>query len=337
MKILLVSNMDNGQQMQLLAEALRKYTDHDALHLNQIRTFLDYDTDLWIGDFANNFEGVKRRTEGYDDFFIFSEIIPDELSLMMPKGLRKNLTSLDVFKKLTKHNTIIRMAGSLSRMSYKERYYAQLKRGWVYAGGYHDFSIASQVGLVAPTRNICPIDKIPEPTPPKDKIRICFSYTKWGKGGDEFTNVMNILTEEYDNVEPVLIKGKSWRETIEIKSTCNINFGHIKRPSKVSAPIEKVYKILTYANSPIESMWLKQPVVSKVDLWTRTLYPDLPIIVIRSEKELYDALKELIEHPEVMNEIGAKGKEFVTKYHHPKVVAEQWDKLMQFVKEAEWA
>ena len=147
---------------------------------------------------------------------------------------------------------------------------------------------------------------------------------------------MDILTEEYDNIEPVPIAKKSWKEAIKIKGTCHVSFGHIKRPPKVSAPIEKVYQILTYANSPIESMWLKQPVVSKVDLWTRALYPDLPIIVIRTEKEMYDALRELIEHPDDMDKIGQKGREFVEKYHHPKVVVEQWDKLMRFVKEAEW-
>ena len=333
MKVLLISFTDNGQQMQLLAEALRKYTDHDALHLNQAQSFLKYDTDLWIGDFINNFGELKKRVEDYDDFFIFSDVVP---GVSMLHGMPIALTHIDILKKMTKHNTIIRTAGTASRQIYEELYYAQLKRGWIYTGGYHEFAIASQVGFVAPTRNICPIDKIPEPKPVENKIRICFSYTKQAMGVDEFTSVVDILTKEYDNVEPVLITDKSWRETVEIKSTCHINFGHIKRPAVASAPIEKVYKILTYGNSLIESMWLGQPVVSKVDLWTRALYPDLPIIVIRSEKELYDALKELIEHPEGWNEIGAKGKEFVEKYHHPKVVAEQWDKLMRFAKEAEW-
>ena len=188
----------------------------------------------------------------------------------------------------------------------------------MYTGAYHDFSISPYIGHVAPTRNIAPIDKIPKPNPPKDgKVRVAFAPTKKAKGTDEFNRVMSNLTKEYDNVEPIPIMGKSWKEAIEIKSEANVTFDTIWRGS--------------YANSSIESMYLSHAVLSNIDPWTYVCYPDVPIVNTPNEEVLYTELKNLVEDQKQIAEIGKKGKAFVEKYHSPEVVVKQWEYLIEYV------
>lgn len=318
MNVTLISYWDNGQQMQLLAEALRKYTNHDALHLNIQKTSLMYDTDLSLGDYDKwiKFRSLRDRLKDYNDFFIFSEIQPHD------SRITDMLIQLGIYKQLTRNNVMIRTTGEITRLCPGFCLFSRLQEGWLCTGGLNDFDIAMKLGFVAPTRNICPVDKIPEPKPVENKIRICFAPTKKSKGVSEFEKVTAKLTSEYDNIELITIWGKTWREAMETKSACNITFDQLT----LSIPT------MTYANSAIESMWLEQPVISRIDLWTQMLYPEIPIININNEEELYRELKNLLEHPEVIKEVGKKGKEFVEKYHHPKVVVEQWDNLMRFVK-----
>lgn len=315
MNITLVSWWDNGQQMQLLADAIRKYTDHDALHLNVVETYLGYDRDLYYPDYKKTPTGIlelKEKIRGYDDFFIFSEFLPDD------NPLRSILEELGIYRKLSRNNVIIRTGGSVVWMNPEHYLFAQLKRGWIYTGAYHVWRIASQIGFVAPTRNICPIDKIPNPKPLKDKIRVAFSPTKKEKGVDEFSKVMDTVMKEYDNVEAVPITGKSWEESMKTKSEANVTFDQ--------------FLVESYGNSAQESMYLSHAVLSKVDSWTYLCYPDLPIINVPTERDLYEQLKFLIENPEEIERIGKKGKDFVEKYHTPEKVAKMWEMLMKHVK-----
>lgn len=318
MYCLLLSFWDNGQQMQLLAEAIRKYTDNDALHLNIQESYLGYDRDLYYPDYKKTPTGIlelKEKIRGYDDFFIFSEFLPDD------QPFRPVLEELGLYRKLERNNVIIRTGGSAVRMNTEHYLFAQLKRGWIYTGAYHDYSIASQIGFVAPTKNICPVDKIPEPHPPKDKIRVAFAPTKKEKGVDEFSAVMDEITKEYDNVEGVPIVNKSWKEAVELKSICNVTFDQ--------------FLVGTYANSAIESMYLKHAVVSRIDAWTTFCYPDLPIINTATERDLYEELKKLIENPERIQKIGEEGKKFVSKYHSSENVVSRWGDLISMVLELE--
>jgi len=315
MNILCISFWDNAQQLQLLAESLRKYTEHDALHLNIQATYLDYERDLYYPDYKKSPTGIlelKEKIKGYDDFFILAELLPEDMPM------KQVLEELGIHRLLSRKNVIIRTGGSIPRNNPEHYLFAQIKHGYVYTGAYHDYSIASKIGFVAPTRNICPVDKIPTPNPPKDKIRIAFSPTKKEKGIEEFRRVMDSLEKEYDNVKGVAIKGKTWRESIKIKSECNITFDQ--------------FMIRTYGNSSIESMYLSHAVLSRLDAYTRMLYPDLPVINVDTERDLYKKLKWLIENPKEIRKIGEEGKKFIDKYHSPKVVVKQWEALIEHVK-----
>ena len=190
----------------------------------------------------------------------------------------------------------------------------------MFAGGYHDWTLLSRIGRIAFTKNILPVDVVPVPEPPQDgKIRIAFSPTKMGKGVTGFENVSTLLTDKYpDIVEPVIIANKSWQESLALKATCNVTFDQFMIPA--------------YANSAIESMYLNHTVFSRIDSWTRFLFPDLPVIAVDNERQLFHSICESIDIPEFMDVIGKKGHEFVLRHHHPEVVAMQWEALIDVVK-----
>jgi len=313
-RVLLIAIYDNAGQMIELCKALNKYTEHDARCITKTQTYLNYETDIYLPDYDTPTGMLELRSLLSDrDFFIFSEFLPDDMPV------KAILEELGLYLKLTRNNVIIRTAGTNPQNKPEHYLFAQMRRGWTYAGGYHDYLISSGVGFVAFTRNILPVDKIPEPNPPKDKIRVAFAPTKRRKGVDAFNRVMKTLTQEYDNVEAVPITGKSWKESIKIKSECNVTFDKLIGS--------------TYGNSAIESMYLSHAVLSKIDYFNKVLFPDLPIIRINTERDLYTELKKLIENPESIEEIGKKGRDFALKMHHPKVIAEQWDNLIKFVAE----
>lgn len=310
-KILLFSVLDNGNQLQHLAEALRKYTKHDAIHINVEQTFLDYDADVKLHPSMD----YKRFRELLDrvndcDFFIFSEVLPTDL--------KDILNTFLVYNKINPSNTIIRTAGSYKILEPKKLLHAWTHEDWMFAGPYSDWFISGRVGRVAPVNYICPIDKIPARKTSGDKIRICFSTMREEKGAPQFNSVMEKITSRYDHVEKVFIYRASWRKSVEIKSTCDITFDQ--------------FMLNHYANSAIEGMYLGHAVLSDVRSWCRMLHPDLPIISVKNERELYDSLVDLIENKE-LDRIGAEGRRYVLKHHHPKVVAKQWAYLIEHVKE----
>lgn len=301
MNCLIFCYFDNGGQGIALCDALNKFTDHTARCVTVHQTYLDYKTDVCLS------EGGTIPDDEFD-FFIMSEHLPDMIK------------DVDVLKSATPKNTIVRAGGSAVRKHIDYYAYKQRVDGWTYTGAYHDSTLSSKMSL-APTTNILPIDEMPNPKPYPDKLRIAFAPTKSAKGVDEFVSVMNRLEKEYDFVEGVPITGKSWKESVEIKSTCQITFDQFMIP--------------TYANSAIESMYLKHRVVSKIDWWTRMIYPDLPIIPVNTEDGLYkslvDLIKTRIEHSNRNAWLSLQGKTFVEKHHRPEIVANQWNYLINHV------
>jgi len=87
-----------------------------------------------------------------------------------------------------------------------------------------------------------------------------------------------------------------------------------------------------HANSAIECMYLGHAVMSNIGNYTMFCYPDLPIIHVTNEAELRYELENLLDHRELIEEIGKRGKEFVLKYHSPKVVAEKLNYMIKHVE-----
>lgn len=309
--VLCVSWYDNGQQLQCIAEAMRKYTEHDAIHVNIKPSYLDYDADVQLPPIDDYVKTTELANQVSDcDFFIFSEIFPSDV--------KNTLTRLRVYNKINPTNTIIRVGGTYVRNRAAEYHMSWIRDNWIFAGIHHDWSLISKVGRLLSLPSICPIDKMPEPAHPENGVRIAFSPTKKEKGVKEFNKVIKLIEKEYNHVEGVPIIGKTWKESVSTKSQCQITFDQFMIP--------------TYGNTAIEGMYLKHVVISNISDYTKFCYPDLPIISVKSEKAMYNELKNVIEHIDVTKEIGKRGRDFVLKYHSPMVVATKLNCLVKHVQ-----
>ncbi len=307
-RILIVCQWDNGQQGITLNNAFNKFTEHESRCLTINESYLKYETDLLYHKYSNL---ELRQLLSDRDFFIFSESIPWEI-----------MSRIGLADRINKHNTIIRVGGTFCRRRTNDYLMLWLREGFMLTGSMHDWSLYGKIGRIAPTRNILPIEKMPEPSPPNDIIRVAFSPTKQKKGVAEFNRVMTQLIKEYpESVEAVEIIGKPWEECVKIKAHATHTFDQML--------------VSTYANNCIESMYLGHTVLSKIDQWTRALYPDLPVIGVNSEQDLYHKLKQVIEEPERSREIGKLGREFVLRYHTPESVIRTWESLIEHVKTAQ--
>lgn len=310
--ILCVSVFDNGQQLQCIAEALRKYTPHNAIHLNLKQSYLDYDADVKLSEICGYKKMIELSNGLSDrDFFIFSEIFPSEV--------KNVLEQLHVYHKINQSNTIIRTGGSHVRAQIDKYLLSWLRDGWVLAGLHHDWSLIDGIGKIFPLPSICPIDKIPEPIDTENDIGIAFAPTKYAKGIDGFKRVLESIIRAYPRVFSYPITKEPWKGSVSIKSGCRITFDQ--------------FMLNMHANSAIESMYLKHVVLSNIGNYTRFCYPDLPIISTGNERELYNKLENLLDHPELMEPIGKRGKEFVLKHHAPEVVAEKLNYLIKHIEE----
>jgi hypothetical protein len=97
-------------------------------------------------------------------------------------------------------------------------------------------------------------------------------------------------------------------------------FGRVM--DKITAKYDHVEKVLISGVAWKEALRMKS---------TGSITFDLPVISVRDENALYSTLIDVIDNGE-LGRIGAEGKRYVTKYHHPKVVAKQWDRLIEHVQ-----
>uniref|UniRef100_A0A6M3MDY3 Putative glycosyltransferase n=1 Tax=viral metagenome TaxID=1070528 RepID=A0A6M3MDY3_9ZZZZ len=299
MNILLVSHYDNGGQLQQLSNALNKYTNHDAIHLNYKSSFLDYDVDINASDYRN--EELKKLISD-KDFFIFSEFVPPKF---------KNLGI-----EITRKNTIFRCFGTATREKLTE-YRTFWKDNFItFASGGFDNTIHPYLGFCAyHIPNLYDFSVFPKPNRNKP-IRICQAPTKLEKKSTrEVVDTLKRLEADF-GIEPVIIHGRSWKETLEIKTKCHITIDQ--------------FKFGPYASSAIESMYLGHTVVSRLSPFVRSMHPDIPIVQAELNT-LYDVIKGLLFDSNSIDVIGEKGHEYTKREHEAKTNIAKWDYLIQWV------
>jgi hypothetical protein len=245
------------------------------------------------------------------EFFILGEVLPH--------GMKILLEDLSLYQKVRPENTIIRTAGSYQLMKHDKLLLAWLRENWMFAGPYSDWFISGKIGRMAPVNYICPTDKMPvRNEEERDKLRICTAPTSVSKGYPDFRRVaLKIIKKYEESVDIKIIANTPWKEAMKIKARCDVTFDQ--------------FMLTHYSSSAIESMYLEHAVLSRISSWCKLLHPDLPILPVDDEDELYDALVFLIEHQDMIKEIGKKCKEYVLHYHTPKFVAEQWAYLIDHV------
>jgi len=153
------------------------------------------------------------------------------------------------------------------------------------------------------------------------KLKICHSPTNRSfKGTAKIIEVCKALEREW-KAEFVLIEGKSHAETIEIKKTCDIAIDQIADGD------------LGYGVSSLETLSLAIPTCTFLSPVYEAFIPDHPFINV-NENNLKEKLLELIDRPELREEKGLKGREWVERYHEAKTVVR---KLYQIYEEMGWS
>lgn len=297
--ILCVSLYDNGGQMQQLTDAINKYSTNNARHLNFKQTYLNYNLDINAANYRNE-ELIELLNDR--DFFIFSELIPDRFN--------------DLNFNLTRTNSIIRCFGSITRNNLNFYRNTWSKNFITFTSGGFDPTIHPYLGFVAyHIPNIYDFSKFPKPNK-SNKIRICHASTNNKiKSTNKVINILSKLKNDFE-IEPALITNTSWENSLKIKSTCHITIDQ--------------FKLGTYASSAIESMYLKNVVVSQLSPFIISMHPDIPIVQ-STEIDLYNTIKKLLSNYNNIDKIGELGKEYALKEHDAKTNIIKWDKLIEWV------
>jgi len=303
LKILCVSLFDNGGSLQQLSNAINKYTEHTAKHLNFEPTWLKYDVDINGKNYTN--EELKEKIQDYE-FFIFSELIPQRFS--------------DLKITLTRENTIIRCFGSITRNNIP------LYRNWwskdfftIVSGGF-DPTIHPYLGFVAyHIPNIYEFSDFHPSATINNKIRICQATTNRSlKDTDTVSKVFLEIEKKYSHVETIIIHKVPWKDTLKIKATCDITVDQ--------------FKLGTYASSAIESMYLQHAVISRISPFIRSMHPDIPIVQ-SDERNLFNTIENLVIHPEKIIELGNAGRNYAYKEHSAELNIIKWTELIRWIQE----
>lgn len=147
---------------------------------------------------------------------------------------------------------------------------------------------------------------------PSQTIRICHAPTnRQVKSTDELLAAVQRLQDEGYPVELDLIEHRPWQECLERKAKADIYFDQV---------------ILGYGCNALEAWAMGIPVIAgaadeTLDEMERR-FGHLPFYHA-TEGTIYDALKELVEDPDLRQLYGKIGHDYVRKYHDEPVVVEQ--------------
>jgi len=301
MNILICCDYDNGGQMYALYSALNNYTNHVAKLITFRESFLKYDT-----DFLNPVPNVVAELAVWADFFILGEV------------LTPNVQSEPIYKKITPHNCIIRAGGSLAR-TRPDLYKGPIMK----TGAFHDPTLVSKIAPMAITVNLAEFSMWPgRKTPDIYPVKLVFSGTPLKHKKDHSGIIFEVwkeLSEKYnsDQVEFVNISMKPWKESLLIKSGCHICFDQ--------------YLLGTYANSAIEAMYYGMPVFGYNSAWSKSVFPDCPVISFTNTTEIIDEVSKMVEDPAYLRGIGYIGHEYVMSMHSSENAIKRWVNLIDFV------
>lgn len=293
--------------MAALWKALNKYTEHDARLITFKQTYLNYETDL----LDPTFDQVNELVE-WAEFFVLGE--------MLNPRMHTNI----IIERLCPNNCIIRAGGTIAR-NYPQLYMDGKFRGIMKTGAYHDPTIASRIFPMGNTVNMYDfsewpvrVREVPEGIEP---IRIVFSGTAQKHQADHcagFPKALDMLHEEYgDRIEFVNIQNTSWRECLKIKADCDICFDQ--------------FLIGTYANSAIEAMFYRQAAFCYISGWSKSVFPEAPLISVTNAQEIFDEIILLIDNYPKRVAVGKIGNKYALQVHGAWNAVDRWSALIDFV------
>lgn len=152
--------------------------------------------------------------------------------------------------------------------------------------------------------------------PPSGTVRIVHAPTnRQVKSTAAFLDAVERLQADGFPVELDLIERVSWAECLERKARADIFFDQV---------------LLGYGNNALEAWAMGIPVVAGADDATldemERRFGHLPFYHA-TEDTIYDALRELVESPELRERYGRIGHAYVRRFHDYPVVVEQLKEL----------
>ncbi len=141
-----------------------------------------------------------------------------------------------------------------------------------------------------------------------ETIRIVHApSTRAGKGTKYVLEAFEELKKVYNNIELVLVEGKTQKEAFEIYKTADII-------------VDQLFTG-TYGVFAIESMAMGKPVITCISKEMEELLPeDLPV-VSADIHSIKDKLEMLIKDSKLRHDIGVRSREYTENYHDYKVIA----------------
>lgn len=313
MKIAIVSDFNIGGQPTFLTRAINKYTDHQARCIIAHDDHFAYDKDIIL----DNDESKKEAADWckQSDFFHFG------------RGVF-NWDGIDFNQLLTKDNCCVKYYGSELRdnapeiKAWHERtgVAAITGTGWSITGllpnsFYHLNSFLTAFGDIE-------WNGIPFCVPyvKGEPFRICAGSAGHPlKGYDFFHDTIDKLKQDGVNVELDIIAGLNNKDCIERKLKSHATFTSLHSAWGISG---------------VESMFIGHAVLSCLDPWIMTFFPDSPTVIIRKET-LYDKIKWLVENPEIVNQYGQLSRLFAYANFQTKTILKRYLYLIDLIMHRE--
>lgn len=161
-----------------------------------------------------------------------------------------------------------------------------------------------------------PVEELRKMRKESDSIVIAHAPTnRQVKSTEDLLGAVKRLQNEGYPVELELIERTTWDECLKRKARADIFFDQV---------------ILGYGNNALEAWGMGIPVVAGASDETldemERRFGHLPFYHA-TEETIYDALRELVESPELREQYGQIGYEYVRTYHDEPVVVEQLKRL----------
>lgn len=270
-----------------LMRGINKYSQHKARCIIWHDDHFSYDKDIILDECGEDYSEVVDIINK-TDFFHFGRYIFD-------------IPGVDFKKLFTPRNCVVEYYGSFLRKN-GSRINEWHKKTGIPAIAGTDFSITSLLDTSYYHINQYIIrfgdmeeEAIPKAEFPKDVIRIAAgSAGSPRKRYDLLQKAIIELQKKGFPVELEIIKGVTNEECLKLKQKCHITFTSLSGGWGISG---------------IESMYLGHPVLSCIDPFILSMYPNQPAVII-NEENLYNEIESLVKSPEKIKEIGDYSRQF---------------------------
>jgi len=310
LRVCCISQYDAGGQNYLLAQAMRKYLDWDAVDLTAKQTYLNYPC-TWLA------EGPERNVE-MDTVKEFIETCDFIIMQELPY-----VPFADVIREKKLPGCVFAL-GSLARKNLRGLLGLQVKRGLRIAAPISDPTISSYL-LGTPFENIMvDLDRLRPLVDGVKKQHDILAITAQTNTTLKGLNVMELVMKDLPDITFLHLKDMAWEDHQRAKAKAHIMIDSIGDES--------------YGLNCLEAMYMDQQVVSNISPWCYALHPDLPIRSIHptlTKMSIEDGIKYQVENArnQVRNGEADDRKDWVVHHFAPERVVKKWEMYIKWCME----